>query len=402
MKKVFFEYYPIDKETVDSVWDKGVFCYDANVLLNLFRYSEQTRDKVIESMEYFRERTVLPYQACYEYLRNRREVETDMLNSYDAIGKFVEGQVNALKSGEIARYRKHCALDMEKDIIKPLEAAVKKIIEKLEDKKSKHSEYLNGEATHNRITELFDGCISERFTGEELKKIYAEGKGRYERKVPPGFADYEHKKHEDENRLYVDLVIWEHLMEIGKKRNADVLFVTDDRKKDWWDIYQGQTKGPRPELYREFHDRTGRHILIYSVEDFINYSKERTAITVSRSVISEIEELRKVEERRHVLKSPQKSDILQEDINNLFDFFTEQYKTYENIDRIKEYISNVKFYDNMAKQIEVYNKWNRQNESYERLNKERPYWEWKVHDRHDAKRGEDLNEVEEGENVDEE
>ena len=298
MKNVFSEYYPISKEVINDVWDKGIFFYDANVLLNLYRYSNETRNKIFENIEYFIGKTIMPYQACYEYHKNRRGVEDSLLSSYDEIIKIIEQAANALESGDLAKYRKHCALDIDRDIIKPIKSATTKIVNKIKDTKSNHSSFLNVSEIHEKISQLFDGKISDKFSEDELKRIYTEGKSRYDKKIPPGFADYDNKKNKGENSLYGDLIIWKHLIEISKSKNSDIIFVTDDRKKDWWDIHHGQTKGALPELYREFKELTSHNILIYSVEDYMKYAPEHSEIAVPKKVINEIEELRKVDERR--------------------------------------------------------------------------------------------------------
>ncbi len=231
MKNVFSEYYPISKEVINDVWDKGIFCYDANVLLNLYRYSNETRNKIFENIEYFIGKTIMPYQACYEYHKNRRGVEDSLLSSYDEIIKIIEQAANALESGDLAKYRKHCALDIDRDIIKPIKSATTKIVNKIKDTKSNHSSFLNVSEIHEKISQLFDGKISDKFSEDELKRIYTEGKSRYDKKIPPGFADYDNKKNKGENSLYGDLIIWKHLIEISKSKNSDIIFVTDDRKK---------------------------------------------------------------------------------------------------------------------------------------------------------------------------
>lgn len=298
MKNVFFEYYPISKEVINEVWDKGIFCYDANVLLNLYRYSNETRNKIFENIEYFIGKTIMPYQACYEYHKNKRSVEDSLLSSYDEIIKIIEQAANALESGDLSKYRKHCALDIDRDIIKPIKSTTTKVVNKIKDTKSNHSSFLNVSEIHEKISQLFDGKISDKFSEDELKRIYTEGKSRYDKKIPPGFADYDNKKNKGENSLYGDLIIWKHLVEISKNKNSDIIFVTDDRKKDWWDIHHGQTKGALPELYREFKELTSHNILIYSVEDYMKYAPEHSEIAVPKKVITEIEELRKVDERR--------------------------------------------------------------------------------------------------------
>ena len=48
--------------------------FDANVLLNLYRYSEGTRDRLLSVMRALGERAWLPHQAADEFLSLRLEV----------------------------------------------------------------------------------------------------------------------------------------------------------------------------------------------------------------------------------------------------------------------------------------------------------------------------------------
>ena len=46
MKKAFFEYYAPTPEEISSIWRNCLLVLDANVLLNLYRYSVSTREYV--------------------------------------------------------------------------------------------------------------------------------------------------------------------------------------------------------------------------------------------------------------------------------------------------------------------------------------------------------------------
>ncbi|MFV0328448.1 MAG: PIN-like domain-containing protein [Dysgonomonas sp.] len=352
MKNTFFEYYPIDKGVINNIWENGIFCYDANVLLNLYRYSNDTRTIIFENIEYFIDKTLMPYQACYEYQKNKREVETSLIKSYEKIIEIINKSIASLESGELATYRKHCALDIDKDIIKPFKQTSLKVVKKLEEARNNHSSYLDVTAVHDKITKLFEGRISNKFPEEELKKIYSEGKNRYEKEIPPGFADQKGKKNNGDNSLYGDLIIWKHLIAISKNKDVDVIFVTDDRKKDWWDIYQGQTKGALPELYREFKEQTSHNILIYSVEDFMKYAPEHSAISVSKKVITEIEELRKVDERR-------KNYIDLDSYYNIIEKVNMKTKVWDNLNKYEEVLKSINNQSELAKYSKSYEEMNK-------------------------------------------
>ena len=44
MEKTFSEYHQPNDEEITQLWEKAIFIFDANVLLNLYRYSKKTSD----------------------------------------------------------------------------------------------------------------------------------------------------------------------------------------------------------------------------------------------------------------------------------------------------------------------------------------------------------------------
>ena len=56
----------------------------------------------------------------------------------------------------------------------------------------------------------------------------------------------------DPLRKFGDFFLWKELLEHGKEQKRPIIFVTDDKKEDWWLKVKGRTLGPRPELIAEF------------------------------------------------------------------------------------------------------------------------------------------------------
>ncbi len=94
--------------------------------------------------------------------------------------------------------------------------------------------------------------------------MYADGKIRYENKIPPGFKDAEKaSKGEDSyyyfdglrfERQYGDLILWKQLLLKASDENVDnIIFITDDSKEDWWykiNSNGNKTIGPLAQGYR--------------------------------------------------------------------------------------------------------------------------------------------------------
>lgn len=71
MKKAFFGYVPYDDKTFEELWKNADFVLDANILLNLYRYSKNTKEKVLGSLDKISDRIWIPNQTGIEYFNNR-------------------------------------------------------------------------------------------------------------------------------------------------------------------------------------------------------------------------------------------------------------------------------------------------------------------------------------------
>lgn len=76
MKNNFSEFYCLTDDELKKLWDECIFIFDANVLLNLYRYSQKTSQKLLDVLynEKIKERIWIPHQFAFEYQKNRLEV----------------------------------------------------------------------------------------------------------------------------------------------------------------------------------------------------------------------------------------------------------------------------------------------------------------------------------------
>ena len=186
MKKVFSEYYDPPELTYKEIWDKALFVFDTNLLLNLYRYTTKTRDKILDVMNKLSDRIWIPYQVGWEYFNNRIKVINEVSNGYDAIKKFISSYKNGFEKYLNDNYNHHPYInrDMLKerysnDIIKPIN-------DLLDEWKRKDPKYQDNDVIWKKLTDLFDGKVGEDFSSENLYKLYKEGEIRYAHHVPPG------------------------------------------------------------------------------------------------------------------------------------------------------------------------------------------------------------------------
>lgn len=142
------------------------------------------------------------------------------------------------------------------------------LIAKLNTRISQESERLKMEyETKNiliQLSELLTSRLLDGFTQAELEELYEKGKGRYEKKIPPGFEDNTSQKIAKGNQ-YGDYVIWEEILRFAENhKDAPIVFVTGDTKKDWMNYVHGEMHGARKELITEFATRSNGFFEIIS------------------------------------------------------------------------------------------------------------------------------------------
>ncbi|RZJ90057.1 MAG: hypothetical protein EOO20_09240 [Chryseobacterium sp.] len=302
MKNNFLGYYEPTKEQTDISWEAGVFAFDANTLLNLYRYTEETRKDFLSALIALKDRIYLPYQSAVEYHRTRRSLIESNLNAYQKVEEsFVSAMEKALGS-ELEKHKKHPSISVEK-LTKLKNEFVIKLKKELAKQRSLHPDFKQQDVVFEQLSVLFENCCGLKPVEADLKAIYDIGKDRYQRLIPPGYMDAkkaEADKSKDvfnENSEYGDLLIWEDIISFCTTAKRPMIFITDDRKEDWWLKVDGKTVSPRPELIQEFYDRTEIRILIYNADQFLKFAKERNIVTsLHDDSIREIKEIRTFDE----------------------------------------------------------------------------------------------------------
>ena len=289
MKKQFAEYYDLPNERIKEIWDNSLIVLDTNVLLNLYRYNEEARNEFINALKLYEGRLWIPYQVGLEFHRRRENIMRKNAEAYEALGNSISAQL--VKAVDILsnEYARHPYIDM-KDIRKKVERCATSIRKSLEAQGKKHPDYFEKDDILDAVSNLFDGCVGNDFTEDELEALYIEGERRYANQVPPGYCDEKNKKDKAKRSLYGDLVVWKQVIAYAKEKEQSVIFITDDHKSDWWDKVEGKHT-PRKELIKEFMDCTGQNILIYDSSRFLEYAKRNKA-KVSAKTIREVEKVK--------------------------------------------------------------------------------------------------------------
>lgn len=239
-----------------------------------------------------KERLWLPHQAGLEFQRNRvgslpqqRGILERLLQSVEGLEKNLGGlglpehhPVLDLGAIEASRAKVHEAIEAMLEQIRTAHQATPEF---------KVGELLGAEGLRDRLTALYEGRVGEPFEAEQLQAIYKEGAVRYEKEIPPGYKD----RTKDERSRYGDLILWKQILDRQKgiqNGSKDAVFVTNDRKEDWWLRREAELLSPRPELVREYLDEVGGLFCMYTPADFLRASPRYLALEVSSEAIADV------------------------------------------------------------------------------------------------------------------
>jgi hypothetical protein len=290
VKNTFGEYYNLDPENLKSHWEKDIFSFDANVLLNLYRYSPKTREAFFKVLEKIKDRIWIPYQAGLEYHRNRLNVIHAQQAAYDSIRELLNKKKGEIEA-QLNEFKRHPYLETEL-LKKQIDSAFTSIQKDLTSLDDKHPDYIKSDPIRDKLVELLENRIGEDFSAKELESFYKEGKDRFEKEIPPGYKDLNTKKNEGLRRIYGDLILWKQVINKAKGESESIILITDDLKEDWWYRFKGKTIGPRVELIKEFQEETKKRISIYQADKFLTLANEYLKQDTKNEVIEEIRNLR--------------------------------------------------------------------------------------------------------------
>ena len=352
MNDIFPGYNKKNASEIKELWNNGIICFDANVLLNLYRYSNDTRNALLDLISKFSGQIWLPHQSALEYNRNRYEVISDQEKAYkDFISKIgqIESDLQSTSKPPFLSGKLHNSLNK----------VFKEVNIEVENSIKKYCDFLQEDSIYRKLGGIFKDKISSEYTEIKLEEIYKEGKLRFEKKIPPGFED---EKTKQGNRKYGDLVLWKQIIDKAKTEKKPIILITDERKIDWWwKIKDGRNMGPRQELIEEIKREAKVDFHMYSSERFLSYGLDHLKERVNKKALEEIKEIKRAEieemerlKKRHFMELvKQKETRKNEDRNEYLN-----HKIQMTNDKISRYRHRL----NILEEEEPFNKTNNQEE----------------------------------------
>ncbi|WP_405095562.1 PIN-like domain-containing protein [Micromonospora sp. NBC_01412] len=305
---------------------------DANVLLAFYRISPTARDELLAILREVRERVWIPHQVALEFMRNREKVIADRNSRFTEVKRAIQSTPEriaseiyasveslqklraALVTPEEWKEESHnLSLDaLKKTVTEMLKPALTELDRIKSDYDLKHSEIQNGEDVVLRnLQEILSGRIGKAWPAEKVRQLVKEAiEFRYPNEIPPGYLDLKTKL---PARAAGDFILWAQLIEmLGATRveGSLVALVTADAKADWWQINgKNEPVSARPELVQELHDQACAKLLLLTLDDFLEGSRNYLKKDVSPSTVAEAREVI-AEERREEYDRPSQKDTL--------------------------------------------------------------------------------------------
>lgn len=126
--------------------------------------------------------------------------------------------------------------------------------------------------------------------------VKSELERRNKHKIAPGFKD----AGKDSNAAG-DLIIWLTILHIGATYQKDLIFVSEDRKPDWWNQSNGSAFSPKFELIMEYKKASsGKELSLLIFSEFLE------AFNVSDQVVEDI----KKSEEQYRIKRIERANLI--------------------------------------------------------------------------------------------
>lgn len=290
---------------INEIFKNAIFVLDTNSLLVPYNIGKENIEKIGKTYKGLisKDKLYIPEHALREFAKNRSLRIAELFTNID-------NHLSSLPALKLFEYPILGELEAYKELKKSRDTIVEHVKDykkNLEDLKSGILDWNWSDPVTNMYQDTFTEniIISPSGTEEELIKEY---QSRINDDIPPGNKD----KSKDTNAIG-DYLIWKSILELGKAKKKDVIFVSNDEKNDW--LLKGNQKSisTKFELVDEFYRVTeGFDFMSITFNSFLNYegldidifqvfkdfedvfsnpSKQKTAITQTLNALLEINTL---------------------------------------------------------------------------------------------------------------
>jgi uncharacterized protein YegP (UPF0339 family) len=308
----FNSFFRISGQDEKELWQKAVFVFDTSSILEMYYYSEQSRQQVFNTLfPAFKDRLWITDHTNYEYLKNRElvikksfsekysKLKKDRLKSIESditsINNSLKEVTNRTKNKDIHPFLNQSIFDnfsKSVDLIKKeFESFQIKFNEEVDKREKELKKLETQDDVYESVVEHFK--ITEGYDFPSIESIINKSAIRFENNIPPGFKDAQGGNKKDGIQRFGDLIIWNQVIELANKLGRPIVFITNDTKEDWWDIEKEGREKPKPkeDLILEFKLKTKKQFWAYSFSQFLYKSKEILNVDITTKTLEEVQKI---------------------------------------------------------------------------------------------------------------
>ena len=192
-----FESYRTASSTdIQSALQGALVVFDANVLLNLYRYREETRNSIVEIVRALGDRFWLPRQVLEEFWRNReRALASPLGDTRESIGSLqkqfdlaVEVLRRLVKKGSLSESE---SSELEKALEHAYGIATQKLNSLVGEDQINVARNTSNDPVLGLLEEPLRGRVGPPMDAKTYEQACEEGRRRMTEKVPPGTRMWE-------------------------------------------------------------------------------------------------------------------------------------------------------------------------------------------------------------------
>jgi hypothetical protein len=166
-----------------------VVAIDANVLFSLYRFRSETARDLLEVLQRFGDRLVVPHQALREFWRHRQRAAASPNTATGTALETIEKSVRSLTQ-IVGTWGKQVGLDTSElaaivDRVESFSAELRE--ELLTAQGDVGAVALDDDPILHELERLLDGRVTDPLVQSEWEECVAEGQRRVETHEPPGY-----------------------------------------------------------------------------------------------------------------------------------------------------------------------------------------------------------------------
>ncbi|AUT60222.1 PIN-like domain-containing protein [Paraburkholderia terrae] len=304
--------YEYSEEFEKQIWKDCIFAFDTSALLELYFYSEISREKLFSNVLHTLEgRLWIPGHAEFEYRKNRKKAITNPISEkykplisedLKTLRNMSKALGDKIKDVSQKTRKEHTHPYLNQSILRPICAASELFKAEMERFHSSAESEINLRIAEIEAMEMSDPVLNrisgtfsfgKNYTFSRKMEILAESELRFRSHIPPGYLDAEGKNAKEGLQKIGDLVIWNQIIDHAIETGLPIVFVTNDVKLDWCHIKKHSNEvrieRPREELIQEIGEKASARFWMYSFPQFLYACKRELHVSIDDAVMKEAE-----------------------------------------------------------------------------------------------------------------